>query len=193
MVFSITARNDSNISLVVQLGTIGVHRHAFLKPGEEVTWRIGFGLPFVGWTIWSHYANEDDTTWGDIIYGPAIAVGTVLAAAVTGGIAAYMAAGIGASAMIGTGAIVAEGAFVGGGVALSKEALAKLNDTISSLPISDQYFKLKSSGWSALLSQRCRITGGMKIETTFSEPTKDNEVEFVSATNIGTPLVATSY
>mgnify|MGYP001216553655 CR=1 FL=1 len=193
MVFSITVRNDSNIPLVIQLGTIGVHRHSFLKPDEEVTWGIGPGLPFTGWTIWCHYATEDDTTWGDIIYGPAIAVGTVLAAAVSGGVAAYAAAGIGASAMIGTGAIIAEGSFVGAGVALSKEALTNLKNAISSLPISEQYFKLKSSGWSSTISQRCRITGGMKIETAFSKPNEDNEVEFVSATNIGTPLEATSY
>ena len=190
----ITVINDSNINLVVQIKTIGTHRSTFLKVGEEVTWNVGPGLPIKGWTIYCHYNPDgdfDDTTWKDYVYAPAVAIGSIIAGAVTGGIGAYMGASIGALALTGTGMVIAEGAFVGTGSALGSLALEQVKDAASSLEVADSHYKLKSSFWSGSLSQRARITGGMLIETNFKKGA-NGESEFESMKDIGGPLVATN-
>ena len=190
----ITIRNESTIPLVVQLGTIGVHRSAHLKSGEEVHFTVGPGA-FGGWTIWAHMSvdDKDDTTWGDVLVGPIVALGTVLLSAVTAGIGAYMAAGIGAMAMVGPVAIVGEAAAAAAGTSLLTDAVvAQLKEAITEIPIGEDQLRLRSMGWKSLFGQRCKITGGVKLHLEFEKDDAGNPI-LKNTKNIGTPLVATKY
>ena len=190
----ITIRNESTIPLVVQLGTIGVHRHAHLKSGEEVHFKVGPGA-FGGWTIWAHMSvdDKDDTTWGDVLIGPIVALGTVLLSAVTAGLGAYLAAGVGALAMVGPVTIVGEAAAAAAGTTLLTDVVAaQLKEAITQLPVGEDQVKLRSMGWKSLFGQRCKITGGVKIELEFGQDGAGNTI-LKNTKNVGTPLIATKY
>jgi len=196
--FSITCKNNSNIPLVVQIGTIGVHRHAHLKVGEEVSFKIGPGMPLVGWTIWAHISEDskDDTSWGDILLAPILAASSVVLAVASAGVTAYFsaaAAGAGAALLGGPIMIVGEAAFVAGTTTIMTGVVgAQIKQALEKLDIPQSHLKLKSSNWSSTVGQRCQITGGMKVAFKMGKDAS-GEAQIKSGKVVGCPLKAAAY